>query len=232
MEVHHHPEVEKKGLKEYILEGLMIFIAVMMGFFAESYREHLTDRSKEKEYIVSMVNDLKTDTSNLNKIIAQFDVLRVDMDTLLEYLPSLKNGFNMVFKRNELSIMSFQDFIYTDNTVQQLKSSEGMRLIRNSRAVKGILNYDAVVKSALSNQTSLGALLDKMDIARSEFFNYQVFDNELKKHKTLKELESEKLDILLSHDDNEMARFYNMIRDYLLVSMSVKDNLQGVRVKA
>ena len=34
MEVHHHPDVEKKGLKEYILEGLMIFLAVTMGFFA------------------------------------------------------------------------------------------------------------------------------------------------------------------------------------------------------
>jgi len=39
MEVHHHPDVEKKGFKEYLLEGLMIFLAVTMGFFAESYRE-------------------------------------------------------------------------------------------------------------------------------------------------------------------------------------------------
>ncbi len=36
MEVHHHPNVEKKGLKEYILEGLMIFLAVSMGFIARS----------------------------------------------------------------------------------------------------------------------------------------------------------------------------------------------------
>ena len=28
----------------------MIFLAVTLGFFAESYREHLGDRSKEKEY--------------------------------------------------------------------------------------------------------------------------------------------------------------------------------------
>ena len=39
MEVHHHPHVEKKSFKEYILEGLMIFIAVSMGFAAESLRE-------------------------------------------------------------------------------------------------------------------------------------------------------------------------------------------------
>jgi hypothetical protein len=36
MEVHHHPHVEKKSFKEYLLEGLMIFVAVTMGFFAET----------------------------------------------------------------------------------------------------------------------------------------------------------------------------------------------------
>ncbi len=69
MEVHHHPEVEKKGLKEYLLEGLMIFIAVMMGFFAESLRENIADRSKEKEYIISMIQDAKTDTANIQQAL-------------------------------------------------------------------------------------------------------------------------------------------------------------------
>src|ERR1700733_12146647 len=46
MEVHHHPEVEKKGFKEYILEGLMIFLAVTMGFFAENLRETISDNQK------------------------------------------------------------------------------------------------------------------------------------------------------------------------------------------
>ena len=31
MEVHHHPKVEKKNFKEYLLEGLMIFLAVTLG---------------------------------------------------------------------------------------------------------------------------------------------------------------------------------------------------------
>ena len=32
MEVHHHPNVEKKNFKEYFLEFLMIFLAVTLGF--------------------------------------------------------------------------------------------------------------------------------------------------------------------------------------------------------
>jgi hypothetical protein len=33
MEVHYHPNVEKKNFKEYFLGFLMIFLAVTMGFF-------------------------------------------------------------------------------------------------------------------------------------------------------------------------------------------------------
>jgi hypothetical protein len=71
MEVHHHPDLHhrKKHFKEYFLEGFMIFLAVMLGFFAESYREYLGDRSREKEYMRSMLADLHQDTANMNMAI-------------------------------------------------------------------------------------------------------------------------------------------------------------------
>ena len=59
MEVHHHPNVEKKRFREYILEFLMIFLAVTMGFFAESLRENISNKDKEKEYINSFVQNLQ-----------------------------------------------------------------------------------------------------------------------------------------------------------------------------
>jgi hypothetical protein len=64
MEVHHHPQLEHKPKpwKEYFLEFLMIFLAVTMGFFAESLREHVNDNSKENEYINSLRKDLIADT--------------------------------------------------------------------------------------------------------------------------------------------------------------------------
>ena len=36
MEVHHHPQIEKKGFKEYFLEFLMVFLAATLGFFNAS----------------------------------------------------------------------------------------------------------------------------------------------------------------------------------------------------
>lgn len=41
MEVHHpHVPTHSKPWKEYLLEGLMIFIAVTLGYGAENIREH------------------------------------------------------------------------------------------------------------------------------------------------------------------------------------------------
>jgi hypothetical protein len=77
MEVHRHPNVEKKNFKEYFLEFLMIFLAVTMGFFAESIRESISDNSKEKEYTVSIIEDMKKDSATLahvlNKTLASLE---------------------------------------------------------------------------------------------------------------------------------------------------------------
>jgi len=86
MEVHHHPEVEKKGFKEYLLEGLMIFLAVMMGFFAESARESLSEHSRAKEYAATLYSDLKADTVSLDRFLKRVDFGAANVDTLMQLL--------------------------------------------------------------------------------------------------------------------------------------------------
>ena len=86
MEVHHHPEVEKKGFKEYILEGLMIFVAVMMGFFAESIRENITNGEHAKQLTTQLVRDLKTDTAILNENIGFERIMAKRDDSLFNLL--------------------------------------------------------------------------------------------------------------------------------------------------
>ena len=68
MEVHHHPHVEKKGFKEYLLEFIMIFLAVTLGFFAESARENISSHEHVKELASQLISDLKNDTTRLNKL--------------------------------------------------------------------------------------------------------------------------------------------------------------------
>ena len=43
----------------------MIFLAVTMGFFAETIRENVTEHRRAKEFAESMVQDLREDTAQL-----------------------------------------------------------------------------------------------------------------------------------------------------------------------
>lgn len=68
MEVHHHPQLEHnpKPWKEYLLEGFMIFIAVMMGFIAENIREDISNKEHVRHLTAQLVRDLQADTAQIN----------------------------------------------------------------------------------------------------------------------------------------------------------------------
>src|SRR5664279_2485414 len=59
-------KVPGHGLKHYLFEFLMLFLAVFCGFLAENYRETLVNKEKELHYMQNMVADLKADTADLN----------------------------------------------------------------------------------------------------------------------------------------------------------------------
>jgi len=143
MDVQHHPDIEKKGLKEYILEGLMIFLAVTMGFFAEGLREHISDRAKETEYVVSLKQDLQHDTANLAQQIHFINLKIVRMDSLILLLnkSSLSaNDINDAYFYARVATRK-PNFEVTDRTIVQLKSSGTFRLIKNEDLISSILEY-------------------------------------------------------------------------------------------
>jgi hypothetical protein len=165
MEVHHHPEVEKKGFKEYILEGLMIFLAVTMGFFAETIREGISDRAKGHEYIRSFVEDLRRDTASFSDVIA-FDKKK------LEALSNLSACFDAIEKDNKSdgclvpiikNSVSNRFGNFTDGTLQQLKNAGGFRLINKSDK-DSIVAYDHMARAYLNFESTI--FQQRQDIVR------------------------------------------------------------------
>ena len=73
MEVHAHTHTPRKKWTHYLWEFLMLFLAVFCGFLAENMRERIVERHREKDYIISMIEDLQTDTANLSLVIIGFD---------------------------------------------------------------------------------------------------------------------------------------------------------------
>jgi hypothetical protein len=60
-----HPN-KSNHLKFYIVEFILLFSAVTLGFFAENYRQSLKDRKTERLYLESLVSDLAQDTLNID----------------------------------------------------------------------------------------------------------------------------------------------------------------------
>jgi hypothetical protein len=151
MEVHHHPDLKhkKKHFKEYFLEFLMIFLAVTLGFIAENIREGISDRSKEKEYIESMIQDLKTDTAQVNSKMTSLYAQMYGMDTLEMLLtPDINNNDSAIFTCYHLRqyIHNQHAMFFSDRTIAQLVSSGNMRLITKQRISDRITEYYSNIK--------------------------------------------------------------------------------------
>lgn len=149
MEVHKHPHhvTHKKKWGEYLLEFTMLFLAVFLGFLAENLREQNVEHHREKEYIHSLVEDLKSDTLQATEVLAKLNKRSAGIDSVIAALSSPEiivnsNNAYRLWSKN----MGFADFISNDRTIQQLKNSGGLRLIRNRIVSDGIMKYDQVLR--------------------------------------------------------------------------------------
>src|SRR5258705_3894805 len=99
MEVHHHPDLhhKPKRWKEYFLEFLMIFLAVTMGFFAESLRENINNKERLHNYIRSLVSDLKSDVAMYDSSIAFNNSLKEMIDSIIVGLNEPKKDLRKVY---------------------------------------------------------------------------------------------------------------------------------------
>lgn len=149
MEVHHHAHHRgKKNWKSYIWEFVMLFLAVFCGFLAEYKLEHVIEDQREVKNIRSLVQDLESDTSNLQSYVYLRMEKKVMLDSLVTLLSS--NSYKQsgsqtyFFARHIFNGHSFQS---TDGSIQQLKNGGNLRLIKKENIVNSILAYDTEVKS-------------------------------------------------------------------------------------
>lgn len=145
MEVHHHPQLEHKPKpwREYLLEGFMIFIAVMMGFFAESLREHIADKDREKQYVQSLIDDLKDDTTRIALYIRVQQQSRDQLDSLITILndpANISKHGDEVYYYGRMG-PRLQNVAINMRTVDQLKNSGSFRLISNIKVSNSIMAY-------------------------------------------------------------------------------------------
>jgi hypothetical protein len=179
MEVHHHSHTSRKKWTHYFWEFLMLFLAVFCGFMAENFREHQIEHKREKQYILSLVKDVELDTASL----------RLTSNTRKKYITYF-DSLVYLLRQNDKSKLNdiyfyarflgrIYEFKYHDRTIQQLKSSGSLRLIRNKKAADSITIYDNEAVKLVLNQQDIERNLrnDILYNALGKVFNGYVWND-------------------------------------------------------
>jgi hypothetical protein len=135
------------GFKHYLFEFLMLFLAVFCGFLAENFREHQVEKARAKQYISSLYDDLKNDTTRINALL-KYDEEKITAlknmfacyDTVLKNMKSTE-CMGILIKHSRSNI----GFVLTDRTLKQLANAGGYRLLDKEDA-DSIIVYENMYK--------------------------------------------------------------------------------------
>jgi hypothetical protein len=185
MEVHHHAHSSpthsgalRKRWTHYFWEFLMLFFAVFCGFLAENLREHYIEHMREKKYARTLYQDLKVDTATLNKTINTNIYVTARIDT-----------FRSMVQNNEINAFPSGTWYYyarfgtryfhipfQDATIDQLKSSGGLRYFRKDKIVNSIARYDQSCRDLLTLLRFQDPIYSDIIIARNVILNANYLD--------------------------------------------------------
>lgn len=136
----------KKKWRDYFFEFFMLFLAITLGFFVENKRENISDNKKEKEYMRSFVEDLKSDTLKVDSIMRYNPYIFSGLDSMINTIYSYKkNDTAIIAKLYTLYTTYTRNYYnvnFTDRTIRQLKNGGNMRLIRSQMVSDSIIYYD------------------------------------------------------------------------------------------
>ena len=172
MEVHHpHHPTHKKKWSEYIIEFVMLFAAVTLGFFAENVREHQVIEHKTNQNLQSVVLDLKKDSilikerideyqkasillEKLNKLYINYHLNKISKNEYLDKVLLLSDsvGFGTSFYinnssyKNTIASGSFSNInsIELKRTISNYYEVHGAKLNDNNRILDDVVEYYTV----------------------------------------------------------------------------------------
>ena len=229
MEVHSHTHTSdpdshrgRKKWTHYLWEFLMLFLAVFCGFLAENQREHYVEIKREKEFMISMGKDLRSDIANFSAMSQGISIINSHIDSIVPILSNyseLDKHATEIYQ-HEVWLNLYYNHLYTDRTINQLKNSGNFRLIRNKTVSDGIIEYDVFVRNFVIDMQDDLLLIQsrKIEDSGTGIFNSAVFKEWLKEGliRGFKDLSIKlpPLPYFLSTDKKQIDTYINLLNKY------------------
>ena len=232
MEVHHHSHTARKKWTHYFWEFLMLFLAVFCGFFAEYQLEHKIEKERGKQYIFSMYEDLRSDTTHYSSLLSQYrdkiSVLGKAHDCY--ELIRRNNVYNSCFKLLITTSGGFPDLINTDRTLQQLKNSGGLRLLSREDA-DSITTYDALIRKQLqAEHTDVQQTQNYLRNLVFEVLDYDAVTETLMR--TDSSVNFEKFPLVRKGKDDALNKLFVTMGRYQYIMVAQLQTISGLKRRA
>jgi hypothetical protein len=121
----------------------MLFLAVFCGFLAEYQLEHKIEKDREKDYMIGMLADLSSDTSQINQALVFSKTISNGLDSLAQNLyntGTTQKNARTIYRQYRAYMRRFGVW-FSDQTTAQLKNSGQLRLIRNKKVMNLLYVY-------------------------------------------------------------------------------------------
>jgi hypothetical protein len=178
MEVHKHPHhvTHKKKWSEYLLEFMMIFLAVFMGFIAENIRETYVEQHRATEYAQSLFNDLKQDTIILHRTqgIKKWQNEKLDSLIILLNLPDIQKHARELYYYSCFANLPNLPFEPTDITIQQLRNSGSLRYFSNIQLRNAIAHYYSESGFYVERENDIATAIPPLNLLSKIFVTEQL----------------------------------------------------------
>jgi hypothetical protein len=205
----------------------MLFLAVFCGFLAENQREHLIEHNRERQFMKSMVEDLKMDTTSIGRSLRYLDA----------YIPRCKNAIPLLFQENlsDSIIKKMYKLVpdpfrttfsvyFQDRTTIQLKNSGNLRLIRKKNITDSLASYwsriDRAEKIPLAWYRDL--VIESEKIIGS-VFNFSYYENYLSSSELKKNMNPK----LISNDRAALIKLGNNL---IIIQSLLSDRVSRILV--
>ncbi|HEY5327434.1 MAG TPA: hypothetical protein VIJ27_10580 [Mucilaginibacter sp.] len=180
MEVHHHPDLhhQPKPWKEYFLEFLMIFLAVTMGFFAETIREDISENGKATELAKSLYQEVYADSVNMQYRLS----LRIEKEHQMNYFRKFMKDSSLMHLSDKFypsffwtfAVSSVIQFTPNNGILDQLRNSGSLRYFKSTELQNSISRINVVILNLRDRNSQEDAFVE--NFSRPFMQRYYDFD--------------------------------------------------------
>ncbi|HEX4878052.1 MAG TPA: hypothetical protein VFV31_15390 [Chitinophagaceae bacterium] len=142
MEVQHHKHTHHKKWTQYIWDFFMLFLAITLGFVVENRREHFIEHKRMKKYLANVLQDVKSNISQLDSLLYQNNAMLLQYDSLLGQLLKKPAQVDRYHYAQQIFPVFMRLFKNRKETFEQMIMTGSLRYLENDRILNNLVGYN------------------------------------------------------------------------------------------